>query len=198
VQIAAANGHVGVLEVLVTADNIDVQTEHGFSAIMAASMNGKLDAVKFLADRGARLDLNTNSKFTALHLASENGHLPVVKYLVRTRKVCAEPLTSMQCTPLMCAAQNKRVEVIKWLVRHAGAKPRTGGKYGSALDMALNEAQTEPAMVKVAQWLERVCSNCQEWGKKRCDGCEKVYYCNTECQKSHWKQHAAVCRHEAR
>jgi serine/threonine-protein phosphatase 6 regulatory ankyrin repeat subunit B len=193
VQIAAANGHVPVLEVLVTADNVDLQTEHGFTAVMAASMNGRLDAVKFLARRGARLDLSTNSAFTALHLASENGHLAVVKFLVRTCKVRAEPLTMQQCTPLMCATQSKHVPVIKWLVRRAGAKPRTGSECGSALDMALKGAETEPAMVSVAQWLERECSHCQEWGRKRCDGCERVYYCNKECQRLHWKQHAGFC-----
>jgi serine/threonine-protein phosphatase 6 regulatory ankyrin repeat subunit B len=196
VQIAAANGHVPVLAVLVTAENIDLQTEHGFTALMAASMNGRLDAVKFLAGRGARFDLSTNSDFTALHLASENGHLTVVKYLVRTCKVCVEPLTLQRCTPLMCATQNKHVAVIKWLVRRAGAKPRANSQCGSAIDMARHEGQTEPAMAEVAQWLERVCGQCQAWGHRRCDGCEKVYYCHKECQKLHWAQHAKMCRQE--
>jgi serine/threonine-protein phosphatase 6 regulatory ankyrin repeat subunit B len=193
VQIAAANGHVPVLKVLATCDNMDLQTEHGFTAVMAASMNGKVEAVKFLASRGARLDLSTNSAFTALHLASENGHLAVVKFLVRKCKVRVDPLTMQQCTPLMCATQSKHVAVIKWLVRHAGAKPRTGSQCGSALDMAIKAAQTEPVMERVVQWLERECGQCQEWGRKRCDGCHRVYYCNKECQKLHWKQHAKFC-----
>lgn len=29
---------------------------------------------------------------------------------------------------------------------------------------------------------------------KKCNGCQKVYYCNKECQKEHWKKHKPHCQ----
>ena len=40
-----------------------------------------------------------------------------------------------------------------------------------------------------------VCASCGCDGKlKRCSGCDEAYYCNTACQRSHWKSHKRNCR----
>ena len=43
------------------------------------------------------------------------------------------------------------------------------------------------------------CSSCEAYGGKdgklmKCSGCQKAFYCSTECQKSHWKKHKLQCR----
>ena len=39
------------------------------------------------------------------------------------------------------------------------------------------------------------CGNCWQYGvTARCSRCKSVFYCNTECQGSHWKEHKKVCR----
>jgi serine/threonine-protein phosphatase 6 regulatory ankyrin repeat subunit B len=194
VQIAAANGHVPVLEVLVTADNIDLQTEHGFTALMAAAMNGRRDAVRFLAIHGAQLELGSATGFTALHLASENGHWPVVKVLLRECEVSVEPLTVQKCTPLMCATQNKHIKIAKKLVKRFGADPKRDSECGTAAMMARHAAQSDESMLPFAEWLDRECEYCGKWGHYRCDGCEQVYYCDKECQKMDWRDHKPDCK----
>jgi serine/threonine-protein phosphatase 6 regulatory ankyrin repeat subunit B len=189
VQIAAANGHVPVLEVLVTPANIDLQTEHGFTAVMAAAMNGRRDAVRFLAIQGAKLELSSETGFTPLHLASENGHFEVVKTLVRELGVCVDPVTVQKCTPLMCATQNKHVKVAKWLVRRVGADPKQDSDCGTAAMMARALANADDSLSGFADWLDRECEYCGKWGHYRCDGCEAVYYCDKKCQKMDWTAH---------
>jgi hypothetical protein len=31
-------------------------------------------------------------------------------------------------------------------------------------------------------------------GLLKCSACKRVYYCGTECQKTHWQQHKVLCR----
>jgi hypothetical protein len=39
-----------------------------------------------------------------------------------------------------------------------------------------------------------VCENCGEVDViDRCSGCQRVFYCNTKCQASHWKKHIEQC-----
>ncbi len=40
-----------------------------------------------------------------------------------------------------------------------------------------------------------LCKSCHTRMDKilRCSQCKKVYYCNIECQKKHWKQHKKKC-----
>ena len=39
------------------------------------------------------------------------------------------------------------------------------------------------------------CGNCKKENcKSKCAGCELIYYCSTECQRLHWKEHKKECR----
>lgn len=38
------------------------------------------------------------------------------------------------------------------------------------------------------------CSYCESQATTKCTGCRKVFYCNKECQRSHWNAHRDVCR----
>ena len=49
---------------------------------------------------------------------------------------------------------------------------------------------------KTARDKFRSCENCREDIRDRiqlCSGCKKVAYCNSQCQKSHWKIHKKTC-----
>lgn len=44
------------------------------------------------------------------------------------------------------------------------------------------------------------CAFCDKrFPKYKCTGCNKVYYCTSQCQKSHWKNHKQECKeHQAK
>ena len=37
------------------------------------------------------------------------------------------------------------------------------------------------------------CGSCSKFATKKCEKCESVYYCSTECQKLNWKEHKNLC-----
>ena len=49
--------------------------------------------------------------------------------------------------------------------------------------------------VEVSPW-RKICGHCQKpKAKKRCSACKKVYYCNVQCQRRHWKyRHKKECK----
>ena len=60
---------------------LDYQNGGGWTALMSSSEEGKIDLVKALLARGAKLDLVNRQGQTALMLASAKGHLKVVRAL---------------------------------------------------------------------------------------------------------------------
>ena len=40
---------------------------------------------------------------------------------------------------------------------------------------------------------DRTCVVCNEPARSKCKGCLSVRYCGRDCQRSHWKEHKAVC-----
>jgi len=37
------------------------------------------------------------------------------------------------------------------------------------------------------------CGSCEEIAKKKCSGCNNVYYCSSKCQHADWKTHKVIC-----
>ena len=42
---------------------------------------------------------------------------------------------------------------------------------------------------KLAYQARHICANCHKSADQICGGCKRVYYCNKDCAKSHWKKH---------
>jgi len=40
----------------------------------------------------------------------------------------------------------------------------------------------------------RICRVCETPTRNLCEGCRKIYYCSTVCQRSHWKDHKKTCK----
>lgn len=81
----AAEENIDALEAAVRrGDRIDDQTVAGRTALIIASRNGKLEAVKFLIEQKATID---DSGQTALLWSCSHGRLQVAEFLLYNKKL---------------------------------------------------------------------------------------------------------------
>merc|ERR1711916_365926 len=82
--LGAQFGHVGIVELLVVAGDVDVKLEDGSTPLHLAAGEGHLDVVKALVQHGANVNAFNTAGVTPLTIAGANKHIPVVQFLVTT------------------------------------------------------------------------------------------------------------------
>ena len=96
---AAEDGDIISIETIIKTNpqlDINIQNEHGWTALMIASYHGNLDVVKVLVENGADVNIQSNTGLTALMIASHTDHLDVVKLLIEIgadisiQKICGK------------------------------------------------------------------------------------------------------------
>ena len=101
VETAAQEGNVEELRRLrvgeAGGEPVDATNSGGMTALHWAATNGRLEAVRYLLQRGATVDVPTNYKATALHCAASNGHAAVAQELA-LHSSWAEEYSSWPCT----------------------------------------------------------------------------------------------------
>ncbi|KAK7933899.1 hypothetical protein WMY93_004795 [Mugilogobius chulae] len=85
--------------------------------IWSAAMEGDLERVKGLIQKGTHPNVTDSAGYTALHYASRSGQLSVCKFLLEIG-ACASPQTPGGATPLHRAAYCGHLEVVKLLLHH--------------------------------------------------------------------------------
>ena len=95
--------------------NQDATESEYNNALLAASRNGHLLAVEFVAGQGADVNVANANGCTPLFLAAQEGHLEVVKFLV-DKQADINARESKGWTSLHFAAPNGHPEVVKFLV----------------------------------------------------------------------------------
>ena len=71
-------------------------------------------------------------------------------------------------------------------------KPRDGTKPNTVKD-----GKKKTTGGKKTMWVEvQKCFNCGKHGHNlpRCRQCSQAYYCDSDCQRKHWRKHKPVCR----
>jgi ankyrin repeat protein len=198
--IAAQRGYLAVVRLLVAELGADVnQALHdGATPLHIAAQQGHLDVVRCLAkELGADVNQALNDGITPLHIAVQKGYLAIARCLV---KECGADINNSRqdgVTPLMVAAKNKHEDVVTFLVKYGANAQVAAPAFGTAAEVSRRAG----ASAQQTQFLEdrSHCARlgCDGEGKKKCAGCQKVYYCTRECQLTHWPAHKAECRRSA-
>ena len=91
------------------ADSTDV------TALFAAAIRGRREAVALLLEASASVDMTTPRGITPLFAASENGHVEVVRMLLKAH-ADKDKATNHGTTPLFVACEEGRVPVVRLLL----------------------------------------------------------------------------------
>jgi energy-coupling factor transporter ATP-binding protein EcfA2 len=123
---AAANDRVDVMKLLlkrgVEADTQETSTGRppGYTPLMGAAMNGRLESMQLLLDDGATINKRGPDGVTALALAASSGRRKVVEFLL-DRGADLNVRDFEGKTPLGRAKENNRDDIVL-LLKKAGAK----------------------------------------------------------------------------
>ena len=120
-QVAAAAGHIEVVQVLLIQEeaNIDIEDVQGRRALALAAEQNHVEVVKLLLTARTNTEARDKDGNTAFTLAAEKGHVEVVKTLLQAganMEACNEDGN----TALTLAAEKGHAEVVKTLLQ-AGA-----------------------------------------------------------------------------
>merc|ERR1711972_744917 len=82
-SVAACNGHLGVLQILVDSNaNLNMSKQDGSTPLLIAACNGKADVVKFLCDARAEVNKTSTQGLTPLRAATMQGYEEIKLCLV--------------------------------------------------------------------------------------------------------------------
>lgn len=98
------------------AEHLNWADFRGWSALIEAGANGKLDTVRFLLDKGANIMATDENRRNVLHVASLRGHLDVVRFLLNLKKELVNTVDAFGATPLLLALDQARSDVAAHLV----------------------------------------------------------------------------------
>jgi tetratricopeptide (TPR) repeat protein len=120
VMIGAWEGNIAMMELFVSRGaDINKANSFGEQALLHAAWKGRLEAVRWLVEHGARLN-REGREWAALHYGVFAGHAEVVSYLLE-RGADINALSTNGSTPLMMAAREGREAIARTLLA-AGAR----------------------------------------------------------------------------
>ena len=108
--------------------SVDSRNAAGMTPLMNAAMNGNVQTVKLLIEKGADPSLTDNSGRTSLHFAAAGGDTNIIS-LIHTRMPDIESLDGGGETPLFVAAYSGELHAVKWFLER-GAKAAYEDKRG--------------------------------------------------------------------
>lgn len=119
---ASQGGSADVIDLMLSQFiDIESKTGRGETPLMIAVINGKLQAVTCLLEKGADPSLEDKKSWNSLHHAAR-GNNPNVIELILNHMSVIESRTAQDYTPLMIAAGNGKVQIVTFLLEK-GADP---------------------------------------------------------------------------
>ncbi|XP_022800162.1 ankyrin repeat domain-containing protein 50-like [Stylophora pistillata] len=121
---AAQPGDTDVIDLIFThLPDIESKTAEGYTPLMVAAFKGKLHAVKWFLEKGAKVTCVDRRRWNALHFAAEGGDTDVID-LILTHLPDIESKTAKGATPLIIAVCSGKLQGVKYLLER-GANPLT-------------------------------------------------------------------------
>ncbi|KAM3868476.1 ankyrin repeat domain-containing protein 39 [Diretmus argenteus] len=120
-----------------TLDEMDFER-----GIWSAALDGELERVRTLVQKGTDPNLRDSAKYTALHYASRSGHVAVCQFLLENG-ACASPRTPGGATPLHRSAYCGHLDVVRLLLRSRADPLICDDSGASPLHKAAERGHTE-------------------------------------------------------
>ncbi|KAF2999267.1 hypothetical protein E8E13_003411 [Curvularia kusanoi] len=124
-HLAAREGRVGVMKILLTAPGIDlsIKNREGRTPLHIAAIHNRKWIAKLLLKRSPKLLLPRDKwDRTAFIIAAEKGHVDILKVLQKSGQDMNETTVKKGWTALHLAAENGHVEAVQWLLENGTAK----------------------------------------------------------------------------
>ena len=111
--------------------SVDSRNAKGITPLMNAAMNGNVQAVELLIEKGADPSLKDNLGWNSLHFAALGGYTDIISQ-IHTRMSDTESLNGEGATPLLVAAYSGKSRAVKWfLERGANATYEDNGGWNA-------------------------------------------------------------------
>ena len=133
---AAEQGQVEQVKALLKAGDVDAESGIGFSALMAAALNGHSDIIQILVAAGADVNGKDERGETALMRAAFRGQTEVVRVLLDAG-AHVDAQTPSRVVPLMHAAFGGEAETVHVLLEAGADVNAKDGDGATALMYAL-------------------------------------------------------------
>ncbi|XP_053687301.1 uncharacterized protein LOC128736832 [Sabethes cyaneus] len=147
-HIAAENGHIEVMKVLLAAYlQIDADTRSGKTALMLALQRGHLKAAECLLENGADVDALDSNRKVALHYAAEKGYSEIMDRLITTA-TSVDAFSRHRETALILSSKAGHVQTVEFLLGKNAKVNRMGSNRKTALHYA-----AEKGHLKIVQKL---------------------------------------------
>ncbi len=140
---ASIQGDCAQLETLLAANRylVSAFSTDGWTPLHLASFFGKIDAVRLLLNKGAKVDTRSTNPMSnhPLHAAAAGRHANVIKLLI-DHGASVNARQHGGWTPLQAAAQNGDLESARVLVEAGADVQARADNNQCALDLALTKA----------------------------------------------------------
>jgi len=129
-HLAVGCGFSGLVNYLIVVHGEHIEAKHGsFTALLQASIHGRLDIVDVLLNHGADINSGDATDWSPLFWASLQGHANVVQFLLERGADVNKPTRQSKMTPLHAASRPGHLEVVRILLAH-GADVQIRTRHG--------------------------------------------------------------------
>ena len=142
---AIMKGHVLVAKYLIVKQDasVDARDFNQDTALIQASRNDNIEAVKLLLDHNANIKAQNKYGGHAAYYAALSGNNEILRLFIEKDDEVINLKGSFGCTPLIAASEEGRVNVCKYLIGRKADMNIQDDKGETAIQLASNNSQID-------------------------------------------------------